>query len=638
MDGTESRTKVFINPEFKRAHINPNFLPKTFSAAATPTEIHPAAAAVLPPNIHFNPAFLERLSLQQQQQNDLQPVVPAPTMAAKVPHPNPIIKHTKRKLIRACSAVPSPLVTAPRKEPLVAPLVKISRNKLVRSVASPAAPLVIPKTFNKTAESPIDSEKRFHHAFKGSIQQQRYKLDRRPPGVVRKVVLKPPKPSSIRRYSLVRTNSIVPQRVVVTDRRLLKLNCNRSPMKNVANKIARKTFTSQNKKLVMVNINGVLYRSSSNKLQVSSVRSPAKSLPYPAPPAVSSNCKQRCLTIRGTRFTLDPSGTKLRKMPSVEIEEPHPAKLGRIDIGGLTYMPKTDGTFVRTDNHRTRSYLSLTKHKSIQVLATKMRKCNVPCPIYRRLGKCMAFVRGKCPKLHDKNQIMICSKFLKGECVSEDCLLSHNVSLQKMPVCHFFLEGRCTKNDCPYLHKKVSEKERICEDFLKGFCPLADKCSRRHKFICPEMDRFGMCKQTNCPYPHSRRNVKGKQHETAVVERINPSESVPVAKASEQGGPISAQRYYFSNSNESSANDAKELNDGQKEQLKSMLVKVDKMKQGHLGESTGAKKDNVDNKNAEEIRLSSDEEEPMQSSDDEDSGPPIVKRVKLGPLPSFIPI
>lgn len=137
-------------------------------------------------------------------------------------------------------------------------------------------------------------------------------------------------------------------------------NCDRPPLKSVTEKFsARKvTFTSQNKKLVMININGVLYRSSSNKLQVSSARSPVKTLPC-KPPVDSSNSKQRCLTIRGTRFLLDPSGTKLRKMPSLEIEDPHQAKLGRIDIGGLTYMPKTDGTFVRTDNHRTRSYLRL---------------------------------------------------------------------------------------------------------------------------------------------------------------------------------------------------------------------------------------------------------------------------------------
>ncbi|XP_065077173.1 zinc finger CCCH domain-containing protein 3-like [Ochlerotatus camptorhynchus] len=623
MDATESRTKIFINPEFKKAHINRNFLSKTFSAAA-PTET--PAAAVLQPNIHFNPAFLERLSLQRNQEQIDSQKIPTTSSPAKVLHQNPIIKHTKRKLIRACSVVPSSAATS-CKVPLVAPLVKISRNKLVRSVPSTAAAQAA-KTLKSDGVRIV--EKQFH-TFNGSNQQ--YKLDRRP-GTLR-TIFKPK--SSIRRFSLVRTNSIVPQSVVVTDRRLLKLNCNRPPLKIVTEKLSRKmTFTSQNKKLVMININGVLYRSSSNKLQVSSARSPAKILPR-KPPADSTNSKQRCLTIRGTRFMLDPSGTKLRKMPSVEVEEPHQAKLGRIDIGGLTYMPKTDGTFVRTDTHRTRSYLSLTKHKSIQVLTNRMRKCNVPCPIYRRLGKCTAFVRGKCPKLHDKNQIMICFKFLKGECVNEDCLLSHNVSLEKMPVCHFFLEGRCTKNDCPYLHKKVSEKERICEDFLKGFCSVADKCPRRHEFICPEIDRFGVCEQANCPYPHSRRHVERKQHET-VDERVNPTKSTPVKKGSQQGGPVSAQRYYFNNPNESSVNDSTELTDGQRAQLKNMLVKVDKMKQGHLEEATGANNVIVDKKNLEEIEINSDEDEHMQTSDDEDSGPPIMKRAKLGPLPSFIPI
>lgn len=69
-----------------------------------------------------------------------------------------------------------------------------------------------------------------------------------------------------------------------------------------------------------------------------------------------------------------------------------------------------------------------------------------------------------------------------------------------------------------------------------------------------------------------------------------------------------------------------------------MLVKVEKMKQGHLEESTGASNDSVDKKNVEEMEISSDEEEHVQTSEDEDSGPPIMKRAKLGPLPSFIPI
>lgn len=211
MDATESRTKIFINPEFKKAHINRNFLSRTISAAA-PTETQ--SAAVLQPNIHFNPAFLERLSLQRKQEQMNLEQICTTTTAAKVPHPNPIIKHTKRKLIRACSAVPSPTTTS-CKVPLVAPLVKISRNKLVRSVPSTAADQVVAaKTLKSDGVRIV--EKRFH-AFNGSNQQ--YKLDRRP-GTLR-TVLKPK--SSIRRYSLVRTNSIVPQRVVVTDRRLLKL-------------------------------------------------------------------------------------------------------------------------------------------------------------------------------------------------------------------------------------------------------------------------------------------------------------------------------------------------------------------------------------------------------------------------------
>lgn len=106
----------------------------------------------------------------------------------------------------------------------------------------------------------------------------------------------------------------------------------------------------------MININGVLYRSSSNKLQVSTARTPVPNISPFKTPTGSAISRQRFLSIRGTRFMLDQSGTKLRKIPSAEFDQPH-AKLRRIDIGGLTYMQKTDDTFVRTETHRTRSYL-----------------------------------------------------------------------------------------------------------------------------------------------------------------------------------------------------------------------------------------------------------------------------------------
>lgn len=61
-------------------------------------------------------------------------------------------------------------------------------------------------------------------------------------------------------------------------------------------------------------------------------------------------------------------------------------------------------------------------------------------------------------------------RFLQGACVNKTCLLSHNVSSEKMPTCKFFLEGMCSKEDCPYLHVKVNPKAEVCLDFLKGYC------------------------------------------------------------------------------------------------------------------------------------------------------------------------
>lgn len=212
MDVKESRSKIYINPEFKKAHINPNFLTKNLPQA--PTEPKPVAIAA--PSIHFNPAFLERLSLRQQQQNEprlSQESASAPT--APIPQSNPIITNTKRKLVRASSAIPVS-TTAVRTAPLVAPLVKVSRNKLIRSV--PASVVVPHVAVNPTTKSAgVRIEKRFK-LINGS--KALYKLDRRPAGTLR-LSLKPK--SSVRRFSLVRSNSISPQKVVITDRKLLKL-------------------------------------------------------------------------------------------------------------------------------------------------------------------------------------------------------------------------------------------------------------------------------------------------------------------------------------------------------------------------------------------------------------------------------
>ncbi|XP_058838870.1 zinc finger CCCH domain-containing protein 3-like isoform X2 [Topomyia yanbarensis] len=393
------------------------------------------------------------------------------------------------------------------------------------------------------------------------------------------------------------------------------------------------SFPSPNKKLVMININGVLYRSSTNKLQVSTAPLSVKSSTN------ANTSRERCLKIRGTRFLLNPSGTKLRKVPSSLELDSTETKLSRIDIGGLTYMPKTDGTFVKTDVHRTRAHLSLAKQKSIQVLTNKMRKCNVPCQIFRRLGKCAAFMQGRCPKLHDPKHVSICSRFLKGECSNLDCLLSHNISLEKMPVCRFYLEGRCGRNECPYLHKKVSENERVCEDFMKGFCSLADKCQRRHVFVCPEYDRLGVCKQAKCPYPHGRKhdwnNVPQSSKESLSTTHRSPIESSAIRLET----VVPMRRYYLDNADETDLKCNERLSGAQKAQLKRVMAKVDKMKQGHIEDASRGCVSSEGTSYNEIVATNSDHSDESESEDVKNKvSTAIGKRPKLGPLPSYIPI
>ncbi|CAG9840513.1 unnamed protein product [Diabrotica balteata] len=134
----------------------------------------------------------------------------------------------------------------------------------------------------------------------------------------------------------------------------------------------------------------------------------------------------------------------------------------------------------------------------------KLKKCNIPCPYYRKFGKCKGKELGKCPRKHDPDQIALCTKFLQGACIDPKCLLSHNVSPEKMPTCKYYLEGLCSKDCCPYLHVKISPKADICRDFLEGFCKKASQCDKRHQFLCPDFEKKGTCQKPRCSYPHGR--------------------------------------------------------------------------------------------------------------------------------------
>lgn len=97
---------------------------------------------------------------------------------------------------------------------------------------------------------------------------------------------------------------------------------------------------SNNKSLVLVNINGVLYKSTSNKLEKSTSNLST----------VSLNPSEKMLIIRGEPFIS--SGTKL-----IRYAKSSNIKISRIDIGGLTYKASVNGAFERDNSHQIRNHL-----------------------------------------------------------------------------------------------------------------------------------------------------------------------------------------------------------------------------------------------------------------------------------------
>ncbi|KAF5273261.1 hypothetical protein FQR65_LT04683 [Abscondita terminalis] len=229
---------------------------------------------------------------------------------------------------------------------------------------------------------------------------------------------------------------------------------------------------------------------------------------------VGGALKSKILMIRGHKYKLDSSHRTLTLMDNNKCNNESPKSLFKtIYVGGMTFKQKERNVFVKTKVRHQRTLLRQARQKSLNVLTNKHKKSNLPCPLYRKFGKCKGKETGRCIRIHNPEQISLCPKFIQGACTKKYCLLSHKISAEKMPTCKFFLDGLCSKDDCPYLHVKISSKAEICKDFLEGFCKNAAECDKRHQYLCSDFEKTGKCVKKTCPYPHGNvgeRKVESK--------------------------------------------------------------------------------------------------------------------------------
>ncbi|KAF5284676.1 hypothetical protein FQA39_LY16958 [Lamprigera yunnana] len=230
-----------------------------------------------------------------------------------------------------------------------------------------------------------------------------------------------------------------------------------------------------------------------------------------------SNLKLKILTIRGQKYKMNSSHHTLTLINNSKKLNEKPL-FKTVYVGGMTFKRKESNVFVKTKTRSHNPFSRQFKQKSTNASADKLKKSNLPCPFYRKFGKCKGNEAGKCIRLHNPEQISLCAKFLQGACTKTNCLLSHKVSAEKMPTCRFFLEGRCSKDDCPYLHVKINNKADLCKDFLEGFCKKGAECDKRHQYLCTDFEKTGRCVKKNCQYPHG--DVVRSSTFTKFVEKL----------------------------------------------------------------------------------------------------------------------
>ncbi|KAJ1905218.1 hypothetical protein LPJ71_004614 [Coemansia sp. S17] len=210
-----------------------------------------------------------------------------------------------------------------------------------------------------------------------------------------------------------------------------------------------------------------------------SLRPPTMTSYRPRPAIHMARMVNSRVTIDGETFIRKGQGNKLVRAPSTSPAAPAvPAttttsQRGVVNIEGENYVRTKKGSLVRVD--------ALRKHSSQKT-----------APMYKKGAL---------------KRRPLCTKYIYGKCAQSatDCLYSHELTPETVPVCLYFQSDRCKKDDqtCPFIHVKVNPNAPICRDFVyKHFCAKGRKCSHRHVWECPDWVEKNKCTWPKCRLPH----------------------------------------------------------------------------------------------------------------------------------------
>lgn len=400
---------IHINPKFRNIHINPMFLNNALTASnQTPS----ASQALLPvpaksaktTNIYINPRFLNDpnilagIGLSAVADDDNSDMSTEHSDGDRNEEPEMVVAQIQtqinRKLIR------TPLINPPLESATASRsnLMKIGSRKLIRAPVARSKLQHI--AISKVIRKPIQTK------YKIVKEHSTYKIDRRTVNAKLSVMLSLNREFVQHRLLKMCVFEMLNIHTVIIFEQISSSSRSDRTKQSQTNGSRSISKPFANRKLARISINGIAYRSTNMKLQKTTSERIAPALPTSSKGSQS----HRILYVRGEKFLLEPNGQCLLRSSTSTLVRTTTNVGDRIHIGGLTYVRSANNTYELTDYHMNRFHLSLAKQRSISLLSPKMTKMNVPCPIYRKLGKCMAFTRSRCVKLHDPKLVDICPR------------------------------------------------------------------------------------------------------------------------------------------------------------------------------------------------------------------------------------